>query len=204
MAEDDFHYHHAKRGFASLYKWIAEDETDNIPAYPYTNLGVAGLVIDSQDRALVVQEKYTIKGLRPWKFPGGTANQGEDIGETAEREVLEETGVRCKFHSILMMRHLHKYQFGTSDFFITCLMKVDESSPDALKLQKCEQEIHDVAWIPIDELVSQLSDFNRSCLDKYSLMKKTGLGLKYEKVPFILGGEVGVYALNRLDDVDKE
>ena len=35
-----------------------------------------------------------------WKFPGGLSELNEDIGSTAEREVLEETGVRSSKISI--------------------------------------------------------------------------------------------------------
>lgn len=143
-------------------------------------------------------------GMRPWKFPGGSADQGEDIGVTAEREVFEETGIKSQFHSILTMRHLHKFQFGSSDIFITCLMTLDESQPDALKLKKCEQEIHDVAWMHIQEAIHQLTDFNKYCLEKYFLMKKTGIALKSEKVPFILGGYSTVYAMTHMDEKEEK
>lgn len=200
LADDGFKYHHARDDFASLYKWVCKEESDNVPSYPFTNIGVAGLVIDSEDRVLVIQEKYTIKGMRPWKFPGGTADKGEDIGKTAEREVFEETGIRCKFHSILTMRHMHKYQFGSSDIFITCLMTLDESKPDSHELTKCTQEIHDVAWKSIDELIPHLTEFNRFCLEKYWFTKKTGVALTSEKVPFILGGDVTVYSTTHLEE----
>ena len=204
LAEDNFVYHHAKRDFAVLYKWISEDEADNIPSYPFTNIGVAGIVIDSRNRALVIQEKYTFKGLRPWKFPGGSADQGEDIGKTAEREVFEETGIKAKFHAILTMRHLHRFQFDCSDIFITCLMSLDESDPHALELKKCSQEIHDVAWMDVEELLPQLTDFNRYCLEKYWFMKKTGIAIKSEQVPFILGGHTTVYSMIQLEDSKTE
>jgi len=200
LVKDKFVYHHAKRQVAVMYKWISDTETDNIPVYPYTNVGVSGLVIDSQDRALVVQEKYTFKGGRFWKFPGGVADQGEEIGQTVEREVFEETGIRTSFHSILTMRHWHGFQFGCSDMFITCLMTVDESRPDALKLSKCSHEIHDVAWIPVQELIPQLTQSNRFCLEKYWFAKKSSVGITSHKVPFVLGGDITVYSTNKIND----
>lgn len=204
LAENHFKYHHAEVDEAVMYKWTCDTEVDNIPRYPFTNIGVGTVVIDSQNRVLVVKEKYPLGIRKPWKFPGGSADQGEDIGRTAEREVFEETGIKAKFHSILTMRHLHRFQFDCSDIFITCLMSLDESDPHALELKKCSQEIHDVAWIDVEELLPQLTDFNRYCLEKYWLMKKTGIAIKSEQVPFILGGHTTVYSMTQLEDSKTE
>lgn len=84
-------YHHAKPKLVVMTKWIC-DQPNNIPSYPYTNIGVGALVIDDQERVLVVKEKYAPAGIRLWKFPGGYATQGEEFSTVAEREVLEETG----------------------------------------------------------------------------------------------------------------
>lgn len=42
-----------------------------------------------------------LQGTGIWKLPTGLLDAGEDLGEGAEREVLEETGVkaRCVFWS---------------------------------------------------------------------------------------------------------
>lgn len=183
-----------------MVKWISPDEPDNIPPYAFTNVGVGGLVIDSRDRVLVIQEKYAVRGTKWWKFPGGVSVQGEEIGETAEREVFEETGVNCKFSAILTVRHLHKYQFGCSDFYIVCLMTVDESDPNALKLDRCEHEIDAVQWMPLEEALTQLSDFNQFVVKKYLLSKQTGFYISDEDVSFILGGKLKVYSINKKED----
>lgn len=39
---------------------------------------------------------------------------GEDLTEAVEREVLEETGIRVKFSSVLAIRQAHGFAFGTS------------------------------------------------------------------------------------------
>ena len=180
LAESHFKYHHAKGDDAVMYKFICDTEIDNIPKYPFTNIGVGAVVIDSQNRVLVVKEKYPLGVKKLWKFPGGSADQGEDIGETAEREVFEETGIRATFHSILTLKHWHEYLFG-SDIFITCAMTVDETEPNALQLKKCNQEMEDVAWIDVKQVLPRLSAFSRYALEQYWLMKQTGFALKQKK-----------------------
>ena len=50
--------------------------------------------------------------------------QGEDISEAAEREVLEETGVRATFDGVLAMRQAHGFAFGKSDLFCVVALKL--------------------------------------------------------------------------------
>lgn len=80
---------------------------------------VGAFVYDKeQHRVLVVQEKHgPLQGKGVWKMPTGLVNVGEDISEAAEREVLEETGVKARFDAVLAMRQAHGFAFGKSDMF---------------------------------------------------------------------------------------
>lgn len=40
--------------------------------------------------------------------PAGLVQQGEDVTEAAEREVLEETGVRARFDGVIAMRQVRR------------------------------------------------------------------------------------------------
>ncbi|CAD7688774.1 unnamed protein product [Nyctereutes procyonoides] len=55
-----------------------------------------------------------------WKFPGGLSEPGEDIGDTAFREVFEETGIKSEFKSLLsiLQQHANPGAFGKSDMYI--------------------------------------------------------------------------------------
>lgn len=60
---------------------------------------------------------------------------GEDITVGAEREVLEETGVRAKFAAVLAMRQAHGFAFGKSDFFFV-LALTPEPGEQTLVMQE--------------------------------------------------------------------
>ena len=53
----------------------------------------------------------------------GMVDLGEDITAAAEREVLEEAGVRAKFDAVLGFRQAHGFAFGKSDFFFVMALR---------------------------------------------------------------------------------
>lgn len=98
----------------------------------------------------------------PWKMPGGLAELGEQLDEAAVREVLEETGVPCRFLSVLCVRHSHGIQFGRSDLYFVCRLEpieeVDEEGNVVIpKPVPQANEIESVAWVPLEEYKSMVN-----------------------------------------------
>ena len=69
---------------------------------------------------------------------------GEELGETARREVLEETGIDSEFIGVLCMRHLHGFRYNCSDFYYVCLMKALNTD-----IKKCDQELQECTWMDV-------------------------------------------------------
>lgn len=60
-------------------------------------LSVKVIIFDDQGRILVLRRSFVSKGNPgKWDFPGGKIDPGEDIGEAARREALEETGLEVE------------------------------------------------------------------------------------------------------------
>ena len=57
-------------------------------------LAVGAVVFKDQKVLLVKRGKAPAKGV--WAIPGGSVELGETLKQAAEREVLEETGIRIK------------------------------------------------------------------------------------------------------------
>ncbi|CAG2178024.1 unnamed protein product [Oppiella nova] len=174
-----------------MNKWLS-NEPKNIPDYAHTNIGVGGLVVDDKDRVLVVKEKHFFGPKQIWKFPGGYAIQGEDFGQTAVREVLEETGIECEFQSVIAFRHIHRFAFGCSDVYIVCHLKPkadsdsDGSDGNGLVVKKCAYEIDDCTWMSIPELKPQLTQFNAHILEKFLSYREMGVKIGLESIPSII------------------
>ncbi|XP_043087223.1 nucleoside diphosphate-linked moiety X motif 6 [Puntigrus tetrazona] len=142
-----FSFHHARGHEAVLSLWLGPGP-DRLPAFATHQVGVAGAVVDeSNGKVLVVQDRNKTKNA--WKFPGGLSDLGENIGETAVREVFEETGVRSEFCSLLSVRqqHDHPGAFGMSDMYLICRLR-----PLSFRIQLCPQECVRCEWMDLSEL----------------------------------------------------
>ena len=58
---------------------------------PNKKLGAAAIIFNDEGHVLLVKQSY---GALNWELPGGGAERGESVVETALREVREETGLR--------------------------------------------------------------------------------------------------------------
>lgn len=70
------------------------------------------------------------------------------------REVLEETGVRSEFRSLLSVRqqHRHPNAFGMSDLYAVCRL-----SPLTYRIDFCTRECLRCEWMDVGELASTSS-----------------------------------------------
>jgi ADP-ribose pyrophosphatase YjhB (NUDIX family) len=154
MSSLGFQYHHAQGTVAKLNLWLREDTESKVPEFATHHVGVGAVVVNSRKEVLCVRELR--KNYMPWKIPGGLSELGESIAEAAVREVMEETGVPTKFHSILSFRHTHGLANGRSDLYFVCrldpLEEIDEKGNSIIPepfAQACEIEA--TQWVPLRE-----------------------------------------------------
>lgn len=153
MGSLGFTFHHAQGDVANLNLWLRED-SNKVPEFATHHVGVGAVVVNSRDEILCVRELR--QNFMPWKVPGGLADIGEQISEAAEREVMEETGIPTRFHSILSFRHAHGMANGRSDLFFVCrLDPIEDDDADGNAViptpvpQECE--IEKAEWIPMSQ-----------------------------------------------------
>lgn len=142
-----FRFHHAEGDVCTMHQWLPTDRPCPVPAFATHQVGVAGLVVADDGRMLFVKEPGRIAG---WKLPGGHADLGEELGETAAREVFEEVGVRSEFVSVLAFRHQHGVAWGRDDLYFICRMRALSSD-----ITLDPREISDAAWMAPDEFLAQ-------------------------------------------------
>lgn len=71
---------------------------------------------------------------------------GEEIYETARREVLEETGIDTEFVGVISFRHQLSYRYGCADFYFICVMRPVNNDQT---IKQCAQEIANCKWVDV-------------------------------------------------------
>ena len=153
-----FSFHHAEPGMVMMTRPLRADAY--IPHYATHNVGGGGVVIDAEQRLLVVNERYRRDRSKPYyKLPGGSLDPQEDLAQAVEREVAEETGVQAEFQGVVCIRHRHQFRFGRSDFYIVCRLR-----PLTSALRRDPREIEECRWMPVDEYLTSpyVGRFNRT------------------------------------------
>jgi ADP-ribose pyrophosphatase YjhB (NUDIX family) len=175
--KDGFVFHHASGTTAYLFKWLPNDLTNKVPPYATHVCGVGGVVIDDNGQVLVVKERSPRFANVGWKFPGGMSEIGENFGNTAAREVFEETGVQSTFQSIISLRHTHNATyFGMSDIYVLCMMK-PVAGKAGREIQIDPNEILEAKWMPSEELESStphplIKHAIRTAIHEFEIEKK--------------------------------
>jgi ADP-ribose pyrophosphatase YjhB (NUDIX family) len=138
-----FTVHHAKGLSLTLFKWLPASVC-KVPPFGGTQVGVGGVCVDGAGNVLVIRERLAPPGA--WKYPGGLGEPGEDIGDTAVREVWEETGVRTTFAGLLALRQQHGVAFGASDLYAMALLRLAPGA-GAERITVDATEIAEAKWV---------------------------------------------------------
>src|SRR5579871_2669180 len=105
-------------------------------------LGVRALVVDGQGRLLLVRHTYS----RGWHMPGGGVERGETAAEAAERELMEEAGVRLLAPLELVSIHSAEAHFRGDHIVLFRASAWTEGAPTQTG------EIAEVGWFASDAL----------------------------------------------------
>lgn len=109
------------------------------PTHPL--VGVGGIVLDEQGRALLVQ-----RGNEPrkghWSIPGGLLEVGESLIEGVRREIAEETGLAVQPQAIVEIvdrickeEDRVRYHYVIVDYWCTVLSGTAQPGSDAADLR---------------------------------------------------------------------
>lgn len=166
-----FIYHHADHTGLELYCRLVPDAF--VPGYSTHYIGAGGVVLDKENRILIIQERYHTK--RHYKLPGGALDPAEHISNGVIREVEEETGIKTRFRSLNCFRHWHGYRYGKSDIYFVCRL-----DPLTTEITIDEKEIAMAVWIPIDKYLNHpdTHPFNRKIVSTTISTE----GLKIEEI----------------------
>ncbi|MDQ3128090.1 MAG: NUDIX hydrolase [Chloroflexota bacterium] len=146
-------------GYANPWISVWHDEVDRPDGSPgiygvvhFENLAVGVVVLDDEDRVLLVgQHRYTLD-VYSWEIPEGGVPPGESALEGARRELREETGVEADDWRELVRFHLSN---SVSDeagvVFAAHAVEHRTAAPEP------SEELQ-TRWIPLDEALAMTTD----------------------------------------------
>jgi 8-oxo-dGTP diphosphatase len=108
-----------------------------------------GVMIMKEDKVLLGKRKNAA-GEGEYAFPGGNLEHDESIVGCAERETLEETGLRIAGTRFLRLVNLKGY----AKHYVCVIMAAEwvAGEPQVMEAEKCEGW----AWHPLDALPTPL------------------------------------------------
>ena len=177
----DLHHVNATESTIVLKKWLRPNAEDKIPPFASHQVGCAGFVLSEDNELLLVREwagpPSNRTPTKQWKLPGGLLDAGESFEEATCREVREETGINCRFESVLSFWHRHGLVFGKSDFYYVSLL-----NPVSKDIDIDPVEVSACKWMPIEEfLTSQNHPLILHVLEKVFELKNDGESLEKVK-----------------------
>jgi len=139
----DFVFHHCNEKDITLVKKLINDPI--IPTAMNHTLGVGAVVIED-NKLLVIKDRIWQK----YKLPGGHIDDRENISTALLREVLEETGIRVEFESIVSLGHFSPGQFNESNLYVVCRARALSKE---IHIQD-KNEIIEARWLDLNEYLS--------------------------------------------------
>ncbi|KAI1338714.1 nudix domain-containing protein [Xylariaceae sp. FL0016] len=124
---------------------------------PHPRVGVASMVCNAKGE-FVMGKRKSSHGAGTWQFPGGHLEMGESFFACAERECLEETGLRVRGVRVLAVTN---DVFDPAKHYITifvqCQMRDPDARPETLEPEKCEGW-HWIGWEEVKMWVAHHDD----------------------------------------------
>lgn len=136
--------------------------------YPDAPRVAVGAVVTHQDKVLLV-----LRGQPPakdmWAIPGGSVDLGETLQAAAEREIMEETGLRIKAGEVIYtFDAIVRDETGRVQFHYVILDLKAEALDPSQPLRPAD-DVNDAGWFTLADLNRPdlvISDTTRALLHK--------------------------------------
>ena len=111
-------------------------------------LAVGAVVFKDQKVLLVKRGQAPAKGM--WAIPGGSVKLGETLKQAAEREILEETGIRIKAGEPVYSFEAIEYDESCAVIFHYYIVDMEAEYLDGELTPGDDAD--DAAWVSVDAL----------------------------------------------------
>ena len=158
----DMHYemHHATTCRIMFVRVHPDSRgTAQIPSYGTHYVKVECVVVEEGTRrVLMVRERIGTESSL--KLVSGSSEAGEFFADAAMREVYEETGIRCRFGSLIGCGNRLRTRFDRDEIIMGCLLYAVP-----LQIPKADgSEVSQAAWFEVDQICDTCTPMAREWL----------------------------------------
>ena len=143
-------------GYPVLFRMALDERLSHIPF-----IQTGSCVIIRNTKSQILLQERTDRNM--WGLPGGCQDLGEDLRDTAVREVYEETGIRLDPHELVLIDTMsgsarrNSYPNGDIVYNNVSLYLADVDINDASTLQG-DSETKRLEFFDLDKLPANLMD----------------------------------------------
>lgn len=127
---------------------------DNCVDYPTPKVDIRALVMNTENKILMVQEKADGN----WSLPGGWADIGNTPSEVAILEVLEETGIKVSSKYLAAVFDKRKHDHPPQPYYVYKMVFYRELISQNDNNLKPALDVLDAGWFAIDNLPALSTD----------------------------------------------
>lgn len=154
----------ARYGEPAVLEWVGEisEREHSLATYnPARTHDVTLFILDPSNRIALIRKPHFAAGI--WRPPGGGIKQGEDFVLGAEREALEETGLRVQLERYLVDARAH-FVYEPGDVPWRTHVFLARTEDTALAPQDAE-EIAGARWGSLEELAGPAGSLRERLLE---------------------------------------
>jgi len=130
---------------------------------PVDRIAARAIVLDPDDRILLVFFLQPDTGTSWWATPGGALDPGETHEDALRRELLEETGIVAPFAPCVWVRE-HAFDWGPHflrqiERYYLVRVGSTELAPQLTPEQLKAEDVHELRWWTLGEIEDSAEDF---------------------------------------------
>jgi 8-oxo-dGTP pyrophosphatase MutT (NUDIX family) len=130
------------------------------------------LMLDPDDRVLLVRFVYPETGEEFWATPGGGVDPGEELDQALRRELREETGLEDVELGPVIWTRRHVFPWAgqtwdQSERVLLVRVPAFVPHPQLSSMQLVSEGVHEVRWWTLDELVDSDANFAPTRIVKF-------------------------------------